>query len=133
MPVRDNIVDSRFRGMAVKISLVNGDELEGVIDDVSRYELGLLVREDLYIVFRHGINYVEVGAVDLHGERSDELEDSLIGSDFIGFDVEVLLINNRRLVGRLMKISRYELGIRVEDKGFIIPKSSILYIRLRKF
>lgn len=132
MPIRDNIIDSRFRGMAIKVFLINGEDFEGIVDDVARYELGLTVRDSFYIVFRHGVTYVEVSSSDLHGERGTELEDSLITSDFIGVDVDVLLINGNKLSGRLMKVSRYELGIRYGDKGLIIPKSNIIYIKILK-
>ncbi|MEM4518938.1 MAG: hypothetical protein QXD94_00660 [Sulfolobales archaeon] len=132
MPIRDNIIDNRFRGMVARVFLINGEDFEGVVDDVAKYELGLTIRDSFYIVFRHGITYVEVGVTDLHGERVEDLEDSLITTDFIGVDVDVLLINGIKLSGRLMKISRYELGIRTEDKGLIIPKSNIIYIRLHK-
>ncbi len=118
--------------MVVKVFLVNGENFEGVVDDVAKYELGLTVRDYFYIVFRHGLTYVEVNAADLHGERGMELDDSLITSDFIGVDVDMILVDGRKLSGRLMKISRYELGIRVGDKGLIIPKSSVVYLRMRK-
>lgn len=125
-------MDSKFRGMAVKISLVNGEDFEGVVDDIAKYELGLTIRDSFYIVFRHSIASIEVNAVDLHGERWEELDDSLITADFIGVDVDILLVNNRKLSGRLVKISRYELGIRSNDKGLIVPKSSIIYIKISK-
>ncbi len=130
--MRDNIIDGRFRGMSVKVSLINGEEFDGIVDDVAKYELGITVRDSFYIVFRHGVTCVQVNAADLHGERGTELDDSLITSDFIGVDVDVMLVNGRELSGRLMKISRYELGIRVEDKGLIIPKSNIIYLRVHR-
>ncbi len=125
-------MDSKFRGMAVRVSLINGEDFEGIVDDVARYELGLTIRDSFYIVFRHSIAFIEVNAVDLHGEKRAELDDSLITADFIGVDADILLINNRKLSGRLIKISKYELGIRADDKGLIIPKSSIIYIKIRK-
>lgn len=130
--MRDNILDSRFRGMAIKLSLVNGDFLEGIVDDVAKYELSLRIKDSIYIVFRHSITYLEIGASELHGERREELEDTLLTNDFVGLDVSILLINGARISGRLMKVSRYELGLRCDDRGFIVPKSSIIYIELPK-
>lgn len=130
MSLRDNILDGRFRGMVIKLVLSNGEVVEGVVDDVARYELSLRVKEFLYVVFRHGISYLEVNASELHGERREELEDTIITNELVGSDVELVLTSGARIRGRLMKISRYELGIRYDDKGLIIPKSSILYVKL---
>jgi len=132
VPLRDNIIDSRFRGMHIKLTLVNGDELDGVVDDVAKYEIGLRVRDSPYIVFRHGVAYIEVNAMELHGERREELEDTILTADFTGVDVELLLVNGRKLNGRLVKVSRYEIGVRSNDTGFIIPKNNILYVKLSK-
>lgn len=128
--MRDNILDSRFRGMVIKLVLSNGEAVEGVVDDVARYELSLRVKEFLYVVFRHGVSYLEVSASELHGERREELEDTLITNELVGSDIELALISGVKIRGRLMKVSRYELGVRHDDKGLIIPKSSILYVKL---
>jgi len=104
------------------------DPIEGVVDEVAKYEIGVSVRGTPVIIFRHAILYVETEAPEIHGYGSGELEDTVLTSDLVGENVEVHLINGYKLGGKLMKVSRYEIGIRGKETTFIIPKSSISYI-----
>ncbi len=127
--VKENIVDSRFAGKSVKLYVMGFTEpIEGVIDEVSRYEIGIRARDKALVVFRHAVLYILTQPPELHGYSSEELEDTIITSDFIGEDVEVHLINGEVIKGKLMKISRYELGLVGQDTAYVIPKSSISFI-----
>jgi len=129
-----SILDQRFEGRNVEIHTIDGSKLSGVIDEISTYEIGMLVEDIPTIVFKHAILYVIVQAMDLHGMSISEREISnhILNEDFIGVNVELTLINGSRINGRLMKISRYELGIQISDKGYIVPKASISYIKILK-
>lgn len=128
--MRDNILDRRFEGKVVRIYISGMDEpLEGVIDEVSKYEIGIRTpKEGPTVVFRHAIAYAEVSQADLHGFSSEELEDVIITPEMSGSDVVVVLRGNVKLSGKLAKVSKYEIGLRVGDKALIIPKASISHI-----
>ena len=104
------------------------DLIEGIVDEVAKYELGLRVRDTPVVVFRHAILYVETEAPEIHGYGSRELEDTVLTSDMVGEEVEIHLINGLVVKGKLMKVSKYELGIRSKEVTYVIPKSSISYI-----
>mgnify|MGYP000008671225 CR=1 FL=1 len=129
-----SILDHRFEGRNVEIHTVDGSKLSGVIDEISTYEVGMLVENIPTIVFKHAILYVIVQAMDLHGMGVSEREvsDHILDEDFIGTNIELVLINGTKINGRLMKISRYELGIQISNKGYIVPKASISYVRILK-
>lgn len=129
MVKRENLLDSRFIGRVIKVKLSGVENLlEGIVDEVARYELGLRIRDKPYIIFRHAVLYTIVPAMDLHGESREELEDVILTPDFVGEDVSIGLIDGNVLEGRLMKVSRYEIGLRRNDDGLIIPKSNIAYL-----
>ncbi|MCX8184842.1 MAG: hypothetical protein RMI56_00505 [Sulfolobales archaeon] len=127
--MRDNILDRRFEGKAIKLRLIGIEEpLEGVVDEVSKYEIGIRTPRGPVVVFRHSIAHIEVSQTDLHGFSSEELEDVIITSEMTGAGVEVVLSDKTRIDGKLSKISRYEIGVRAGDRALVIPKSAISYI-----
>ncbi len=133
MPVRENIIDSRFSGREVEFKVMGSNEpIRGLIDEVSRYEIGLRVKEKAYVIYRHAILTAKVEPTELHGFSTEQLSDTVIDSEFIGSEVEVHLIDGSVISGTLVKISKYEIGIKSGDEGFIIPKSSISYVVIVK-
>ncbi|MCS7099489.1 MAG: hypothetical protein RMH84_00775 [Sulfolobales archaeon] len=127
--MRDNILDRRFEGKAVRLRLVGVEEpIEGVVDEVSKYEIGVRTPKGPVVVFRHSIAYVEVSQADLHGFSSEELEDVIITPEMSGSDVTVVLFDKTRIDGKLSKVSKYEIGVRTGDRALIIPKSTISYV-----
>ncbi len=128
MPLRENIIDSRLSGREIRIKVAGyDDEIKGIIDEVARYEIGLRSEGKAVVVFRHSIMYATINAADLHGYSGERLNDTVIDSDLIGTDLELHLINGDELKGRLMKVSKYELGLRYNDNGVVVPKSAIAF------
>ncbi|MEM2020769.1 MAG: hypothetical protein QXP80_00885 [Zestosphaera sp.] len=136
MPLRENIIDARFNGREVEFRVLGMPEpIKGVVDEVSRYEIGVLSGDNAYVLFRHAILTATVESSDLHGFSAEPLNDTVLDTDLIGVELELHLVDGFTVTGVLAKISKYELGIKSGDKGFIIPKSSITYatIKGRKF
>ncbi len=136
MPLRENIIDARFNGREVEFRVLGMPEpIRGVVDEVSRYEIGVLSGDEAFVLFRHAILTVAVESSDLHGFSAEPLDDTVLDADLIGTELELHLIDGSAVTGVLAKISKYELGIKSGDKGFIIPKSSITYavVKGRKF
>lgn len=132
--MRDNILDKRFEGKAVRLYLVGArDPLEGVVDEVSKYELGIRTPKGPVVVFRHSVAYVEVSQTDIHGFSSEELEDVVITPEMAGSEVTVVLRDGTELVGKLSKVSKYEIGLRSGERALVVPKSSISHILFREF
>ncbi len=130
MPLRENLIDARFVGREITIYIMGRDEpIKGLIDEVARYEIGVRSEGSPVVIFRHAILYTVTEAAELHGYSNEQLRDTVIDSDMAGSDVEVHLINGLSFQGKLMKVTKYELGFRIGDKGYIIPKSSIAYIK----
>ncbi len=130
MPLRENLIDARFVGREITIYIMGRDEpIKGLIDEVARYEIGVRSEGSPVVIFRHAILYAVTEAAELHGYSNEQLRDTVIDSDMAGSDVEVHLINGLSFQGKLMKVTKYELGFRIGDKGYIIPKSSIAYIK----
>lgn len=132
--MRDNILDKRFEGKAIRLYLVGTREpMEGVVDEVSKYEIGIRTPKGPVVVFRHSVAYIEVSQVDIHGFSSEELEDIIITPEMVGSEVAVVLQDGTELVGKLSKVSKYEIGIRAGERALIVPKSSISHILFREF
>ncbi len=126
--LRENIIDARFTGREVTIKVLGREEpIKGVIDEVARYEIGLRSEGKAVVVYRHSILSVEVEATDLHGYSNERLQDTVINSDLTGTEIEFFLIDGSSIKGKLMKVSKYEIGIRIDNEGFVIPKSAIAY------
>ena len=127
--MRDNILDKRFEGKAVRVYLLGLEEpIEGVIDEVSRFEIGMRTPKGPIVVFRHSIAYAEVSQAEVHGFSSEELDDVVITPEMTGSEVTVFLQGGGKLSGRITKVSRYEIGLRSGDRALIIPKSSISHV-----
>lgn len=132
--MRDNILDKRFEGKAVRMYLIGLEEpLEGVVDEVSKYEIGIRTPQGPVVVFRHSVAYVEVSQVDIHGFSSEEIGDVIITPEMTGTEVTIVLQDGTKINGKLSKVSKYEIGIRTSDKALIIPKSSISHIVFKEF
>ena len=98
---------------------------------MSKYEIGLRVREKPLVIFRHAIAAITTGISDIHGESYEEIEENIVDKDFIGYDMTVHLINGRVIEGRLIKVSKYEIGLLSQGKAYIIPKNNIMYIEVK--
>jgi sRNA-binding regulator protein Hfq len=132
MPLRENIIDARFNGREVEFRVLGAPEpIKGVVDEVSRYEIGVVSKDKVYVIFRHAILAATVEPSDLHGFSTEQLNDTVIDAELIGIELELHLIDGSTVSGTLSKISKYELGVRAGDKGLIIPKSSITYAVLK--
>ncbi|MEM1604160.1 MAG: hypothetical protein QXL29_06810 [Zestosphaera sp.] len=128
MPLRENIIDARFNGREVEFRVLGAPEpIRGVVDEVSRYEIGVISNDKVYVLFRHAILTATVEPSDLHGFSTEQLNDTVIDAELIGVELELHLIDGSVISGVLSKISKYEVGVRAGDKGLIIPKSSITY------
>ncbi len=131
--MRENIIDQRLVGKAIKIFVLGyEDPIEGVVDEISKYEIGVSVSNKPCIVFRHAILYALLSETELHGYSQEELEDTVLTPDLIGAEMEIYLINGWKIEGRLMKLSRYEIGILSKGKGVVVPKSNISFIVILK-
>ncbi|MCD6323655.1 MAG: hypothetical protein J7L55_00905 [Desulfurococcales archaeon] len=128
MPLRENIIDSRLSGREIRLKVAGfQDEIRGIIDEVARYEIGLQSEGKGIVVFRHSIMYAQVNAADLHGYSGERLRDTVIDSDMIGSTIKLHLVNGEEIEGKLMKLSKYELGLRKGEEGLVIPKSAISF------
>ncbi|PUA32837.1 MAG: hypothetical protein B7O98_05215 [Zestosphaera tikiterensis] len=133
MPVRENIIDARFSGREVEFKVMGVNEpIRGLIDEVSRYEIGLRVKDKAYVIYRHAILTAKVEPTELHGFSAEQLNDTVINSEFIGSEIEIHLIDGSVVSGTLIKISKYEIGVKSGDEGLVIPKSSISYVVIVK-
>jgi RNase P/RNase MRP subunit p29 len=132
MRIRDNIIDSRFVGRMIRIHTHCGKVIEGILDEVTRYELGIRTSTNAIVVMRHSIVKVAVSESDIHGSGTIEA-DTVITNDFTGENVTILLNSCEEIKGRLMKLSKYEVGVVTNEGTYIIPKSAIIYVVLAEF
>ncbi len=116
----------------IKVYTFCGRVIEGILDEVTRYELGIRTSTSAVVVMRHSIVKVAVSESDIHGSGSLEA-DTVITSDFIGENVTILLNNCEEIKGRLMKLSKYEIGVITGEETYIVPKSAIVYVVLAEF
>ncbi len=128
LPLRENIIDSRLSGREIKLKVAGFDEeIKGIIDEVARYEIGLRSEGKGVVVFRHSILYAQMNAADLHGYSAERLRDTVIDSDMIGSSIKLHLVNGEEVGGKLLKLSKYEIGLRRGEEGIVIPKSAISF------
>ena len=126
------LIDNRYEGRSLEIYTVDGEKLLGLVDEVATFEIGMVVEGKPVVVNRKAILYVVTGLSDIHGWSQEECceSDYVLDEDFIGSDVVVKLVNGNEINGRLMKVSRYELGVVQGNKAFIIPRRSVSFVRI---
>jgi len=126
------VVDKRFEGRGLEVYTVDGEKLVGLVDEVSANEIGMLVEGTPIIVERSAILYMVTGLTDIHGIAEGCEKDFVLDEEFIGRDVIVRLVNGTELKGRLLKVSRYEIGLAQENRALIIPRHSISFIKIHR-
>lgn len=124
------LLDSRFEGRSIEIHIVNGEKFLGLVDEVALNEIGLLVEGTPIVVPRNAILYTATGLSDIHGFGECCEYEYVIDEDFIGTDIAVKLVNGDEISGRLVKIAKNELGVVQGNKALIIPRNSILYVKI---
>jgi len=127
---RGVIIDERFVGRSLEIYTVDGDKVLGLVDEVACNEIGMLVEGKPTIVERRAILYAVTGLTDVHGISEGCEKEFVLGEEFIGRDVSIRLVNGIEVRGRLIKVSRNEIGIAQENRALIIPRKSISIIRI---
>ena len=127
-----HVIDERFEGRSLEVYTVDGDKLVGLVDEVSRHEIGMIIEGKPVVVERSSILYVITGLSDIHGAGSACERDYVLDESFVGYDVTVRLINGSEISGRLLKISRDEIGIAQENRALIVPRRSIVFIRIER-
>lgn len=124
------IVNERFEGRSLEVHIVNGEKLMGVVDEVALYELGMSIEDTPTIISRNSILYVVTGLSDIHGMGECCEKEYVLDEEFIGSDVLTKLVNGNEIEGRLIKITRDEVGLAQGNKAVIIPRRSILYLKI---
>jgi len=124
------IVNERFEGRSLEVHVVNGEKLMGVVDEVALYELGMSIENTPTIISRNSILYVVTGLSDIHGMGECCEKEYVLDEEFIGSDVLTKLVNGNEIEGRLIKITRDEVGLAQGNKAVIIPRRSILYLKI---
>jgi len=126
------LIDDRYEGRSLEVYTIDGEKLLGLVDEVATFELGMVVEGEPVVVNRKAILYVVTGLSDIHGWSQAECceNDYVLDEDFIGSDVVVKLVNGDEINGRLMKVSRYELGVVQGNRAFIIPRRSVSFVRI---
>jgi hypothetical protein len=104
----------------------------GLVDEVSNYEIGMLVENTAIIIPRSSIVYMVTGQSDVHGYGECCEKDFVLDEEFIGSDIEVKLINNNNISGRLVKALRNEIAILHQNRAYVIPRSGVVYIKILK-
>jgi len=125
-----NIIDHRFEGRSLEVYTVDGERLIGLVDEVAVYEIGMYVENVPIIVERSSILYMVSGLSDLHGSSECCEKEYVLDEDFIGVDVELRLINGQEIGGRIVKITKNEIGIAQGNRALIIPRSKISFIKV---
>jgi sRNA-binding regulator protein Hfq len=129
--IPSTMITEKLEGRNIYLELISGESLEGVLDQVTSYELGLRTVSDAIVVFRHAIKSVRVRENEVMGIVRDCCEEHhILGSDYIGYEVIVKFIDGSEVSGRLISISRSEIAIVSEGYAYILNKGSISYVRL---
>lgn len=124
------IVSEKFEGRSLEVHTVNGEKLMGIVDEVALYELGMSVGNVPTIVPRNSILYIITGLSDVHGLGECCEKEYVLDEEFIGSDVYTKLVNGDEIEGRLTKVTRDEVGLAQGNKAIIIPRRSILYLKI---
>ena len=61
------MITEKLEGRNIYLELISGESLEGVLDQVTSYELGLRTASDAIVVFRHAIKSVRVRENEVMG------------------------------------------------------------------
>lgn len=126
----NTLLDTRFEGRSIELYMLNGERVMGLVDEVSVNEIGLLVEGVATIIPRNAILYMVTGLSDIHGFGECCESEFVLDDDFVGLDITVKLMNGDELNGRLMKITRNEIGVVQGNRALVIPRNSILYIKI---
>ncbi|MCC6016212.1 MAG: hypothetical protein LM582_04110 [Desulfurococcaceae archaeon] len=124
------LLNGRFEGRSIELFVLNGERIVGLVDEVTINEIGILAEEVATIVPRNAILYVVTGLSDIHGFGECCEAEYVLDEDFIGSDITVKLVNGEEIGGRLIKITKNEIGVAQGNRALIIPRSSILYIKI---
>ncbi|MCS7111349.1 MAG: hypothetical protein N3D82_03820 [Ignisphaera sp.] len=124
------IVNEKFEGRSLEIHTINGERLVGIVDEVALYELGMSIENTPTIIPRKSILYIITGLSDIHGLGECCEKEHVLDEEFIGSDVYTKLINGNEIEGRLTKVTRDEVGLAQSNKAIIIPRKSILYLKI---
>lgn len=124
------MIDERFEGRSLEVHTINGEKFMGVVDEVTLHELGMSVENTPTIIPRKSILYIITGLSDIHGLSECCEKEYVLDEEFIGSDVFTKLINGNEIEGRLIKITRDEVGLAQSNKAIIIPRGSILYLKI---
>ena len=124
------LVDERFEGRSLEVYTVDGDKLVGLVDQVASMELGMLVEGEAVVVERSAILYMVTGLTDIHGVAEGCEKEFVLDEEFVGSDVIVKLVNGAEIRGRLIKVTKHEIGVAQENRAIIIPRHAISYVRI---
>lgn len=125
------MITEKLVGRGIYIELIDGEVIEGILDHVSNYELGVRGAREALVVFRHAIRSVRVRENEVAGIVKDCCEDQhILDGSYAGYDVVVRFIGGGELSGKLLSVSRYEVAVASGGYAYIINKGSISYIRL---
>ncbi|MEM2200438.1 MAG: hypothetical protein QW775_02700 [Ignisphaera sp.] len=126
----NTLLDTRFEGRSIELYTLDGEKLMGLVDEVSYNEIGLLVEGVPIIVPRGAILYAVTGLSDIHGFGECCESEFVLDEDFIGSDIVVKLINGDEMSGRLVKLTRNEIGVVQGNKALVIPRNSLVYVKI---
>ncbi|MEM1526097.1 MAG: hypothetical protein QXI44_03265, partial [Ignisphaera sp.] len=76
------------------------------------------------------ILYAVTGLSDIHGFGECCESEFVLDEDFIGSDIVVKLINGDEMSGRLVKLTRNEIGVVQGNKALVIPRNSLVYVKI---
>jgi len=124
------LLDNRFEGRSIELYVLNGERIMGLVDEVSANEIGILAEGIATIVPRNAVLYIITGLSDIHGFGECCESEYVLDEDFIGSDISVKLMNGEELSGRLIKITKNEIGVAQGNRALVIPRNSILYIKI---
>lgn len=124
------LLDNRFEGRSIELYVLNGERIMGLVDEVSANEIGILAEGIATIVPRNAVLYIITGLSDIHGFGECCESEYVLDEDFIGSDITVKLMNGEELSGRLIKITKNEIGVAQGNRALVIPRNSILYIKI---
>jgi len=125
------MITEKLEGRNVQLELVGGETVEGILDQVTSYELGIRTSEGALIVFRHAVKSLRVRENEVMGIVRDCCEEQyILGGDYIGYDVAVKFVDGREVAGKLISVSKYEIAVASEGYAYILNKGLISYVKL---